>query len=193
MGLFLRPQGTTGASAPSPRTALNLSTEFRVLFDRDYPYVWHSVRRLGVREADCDDVANEIFVRVHKQFDQYDPTRASRPWLFAFCARVASDYRRLARHKRESTFESDATIVATTSDPEQDALRREAGSVVLAALDVLDDDRRQVFVLHEMDELPIPEVARVLQIPVGTAYTRLRAARQEFTAAARRLQQGGMR
>ena len=192
MSSAIRPQGAIEAEASRRPLSVELSAEFRVIFDRDYAYVWHSLRRLGVAEADCDDVANEVFVAVHKQFDRYDPARASRPWLFAFCARFASDYRRLARHRYEATSEGEGTLT-TSNDPETEALRREANALLLAALDALDDERRQVFVLHEMDELPIPEVARVLAIPVGTAYTRLRSARQEFTASARRLQARGLR
>lgn len=172
---------------------MEFTADFRDLFDRDYVYVWHSLRRLGVREADCDDVANETFVKVHQNFHQYDPSRASRPWLFAFCARLASDYRRLARHRREMALDSEPKVPASRSDPEAEVLRLESSALVLEALDALDDDRRRVFVLHEMDELPIPEVARVLEIPLGTAYTRLRTARQEFTSVIRRLQSRGAR
>ena len=64
----------------------------------------------------------------------------------------------------------------------------EAKRLVDRALDVLDDDKRAVFVLHDLDDTSVPEIARVLGIPEGTAYTRLRAARAEFTAAVRRLQ-----
>lgn len=161
---------------------------FRALFDRDYAYVWHSLRRLGVGEGDCDDVANEVFVRVHEHFKDYDPTRPARPWLFAFCARLASDYRRLARHRRERLMETGDMPPEAIDHPETDALQRERDSLVYRALDALDDERRQVFVLHEIEERPIPEVAGMLEIPVPTAYTRLRAARQTFTAAVRRLQ-----
>lgn len=163
---------------------------FRALFDRDYAYVWHSLRRLGVFERDCDDVANEVFVRVHAHFSDYDPARPSRPWLFAFCARLASDHRRLARHRRERPLETGDMLSNVTDHPETDVLRRERDSIVYRALDALDDDRRRVFVLHEIEERPIPEVAGILEIPVPTAYTRLRAARQTFTAAVRRLQSG---
>lgn len=176
------------ASGVPLRPAPTLDDRFRALFERDFSYVWHSLRRLGVAEADCDDVANEVFVRVHQRFAELDPTRPSRPWLFAFCVRFASDYRKLARHRREAALDSDSKVGVATDGPESIALRREAGSLVLDALDSLDDDRRPVFVLHEIEERPIPEVAAMLGINVATAYTRLRAARQTFTEVARRLQ-----
>lgn len=171
-------------------SSLLVPAAFRDLFEREYSYVWRSLRRLGVAERDCDDIANEVFVRVHQKFDALDPTRSPKPWLFAFCARMASDYRRLARHRHEVALESDSRVGVVSSTPESDALRREGSRLVLAALESLDDDRRQVFVLHEIDQVPIPEVARALEIPLGTAYNRLRLARESFTEAARRLRAG---
>lgn len=160
---------------------------FRDLFDRDYSYVWHSLRRLGVAERDVDDIANEVFVRVHKSFHDYDPTRPSRPWLFAFCARLASDYRRLARHRFESSLDAGDAVHSVSARSDEQVALGEKRALVLEALEALDDERRQVFVLHELDELAIPEVARALNIPVPTAYTRLRAARKTFAETVRRL------
>jgi RNA polymerase sigma-70 factor (ECF subfamily) len=188
---MLPSSGQSAPSATESSTANRLDADFRLLFDRDFSYVWHSLRRLGVSESDCDDVANEVFVRVHQRFHEYDPGRPSRPWLFAFCARLASDYRKLARHRREAALDSDSKVGIATNGPEELTLRREACSLVLDALDALDDERRQVFVLHEIEERPIPEVAEMLSINIATAYTRLRAARQTFTEAARRLQARG--
>jgi RNA polymerase sigma-70 factor (ECF subfamily) len=175
------------ASKSSETSFANPDVRFREMFDRDYAYVWHSLRRLGVAERDVDDVANEVFVRVHASFHAYDPSRPSRPWLFAFCARLASDYRRLARHRFESPLDVGGALESTRARSEELVALGEKRSLVLEALEALDDDRREVFVLHEIDELAIPEVARVLQIPVPTAYTRLRAARKTFSEVVRRL------
>ena len=72
--------------------------------------------------------------------------------------------------------------------PDETIERRQARQLLERALAELDDGKREVFVLHDLDETPIPEVARALAIPEGTAYTRLRAARAELTAAVRRMQ-----
>jgi RNA polymerase sigma-70 factor (ECF subfamily) len=141
------------------------------------------LRRLGVAERDREDLANEVFVRVNEHLDQYDPARPIRPWVFLFAFRAASDYRRLARHRREVHDPVDAP--APGRGPDDDALLREKQRVVLAALDELDEPKRVVFVMHDIDEIPVPEISRVLGIAEGTAYTRLRAARALFTRAAR--------
>lgn len=163
---------------------------FRSIFDANAGYVAASLGRLGIAPEDRDDLVSEIFVRVHNGLQSYDPDRPIRPWLFAFAARVASEHRRLARHRREVIGEVvDVPSAAPTADRmlEHDDAKRLVG----VALEALDEDKRAVFVLHDLDETPVPEIARALGIAEGTAYSRLRAARMEFTAAVRRAQLGG--
>jgi RNA polymerase sigma-70 factor (ECF subfamily) len=159
------------------------------LFDEHFAYVWASLRRLNVRDADLEDQAHEVFLKVHARLAEYDPTRPIRPWLFAFAFRVASDYRRLARHRIEVLGSSAVEAV----DPEGQADARiqaaQDRALLMAALETLELERRAVLLLHEIDEVPIPGVAQALGIPVGTAYSRLRLARQELAAALKRLRE----
>jgi RNA polymerase sigma-70 factor (ECF subfamily) len=165
---------------PSP------SPDLGQIFDEHFAYVWASLRRLDVRDADIEDQAHEVFLKVHSHLCDYDPQRPIRPWLFAFAFRVASDYRRLARHRVEVLGASPETV-----DPARPAdlgiQASEERALLAAALDTLDLERRAVLLLHEIDEVPIPAVARALGIPVGTAYSRLRLAREDLAAALRRL------
>jgi RNA polymerase sigma-70 factor (ECF subfamily) len=160
--------------------------EFRALFERECGYVLASLRRLGVPERDCEDIGNEVFVRVHARMGELDRSRSPRPWLFAFCVRLASDYRRLKRHQVELLAVHEVPEPHGAAAVEEDVARAEARRIAARALEELDMDKRAVFVLHEIDETPIPEVARALGIPEGTAYSRLRAARAEFTLAVRK-------
>jgi RNA polymerase sigma-70 factor (ECF subfamily) len=158
---------------------------FREIFERELSYVLTSLRRLGVAEPDREDLASEVFFRVFQRQTDYDPARPVKPWLFAFALRVASEHRRRARHRYEELGgASDAAehAVAAAGAPNDDA------SLVYAALEALDLDKRAVLVMHDLDEQSVPEISRALAIPEGTAYTRLRAARAQFTAAVRRLQ-----
>jgi RNA polymerase sigma-70 factor (ECF subfamily) len=160
---------------------------FRSLFDREFNYVWTSLRRLGVSDADGEDLANEVFFRVFERLDEYDPARPIKPWLFAFCARVASDWRRQARHRREVVGVNDEA--APSAEPGADERLRlvERQALLDEALSCLDDDKRAVLVLHDLDEVPIPAIAQALGVPVSTAYSRLRLARGELTAAVWRI------
>src|SRR4051794_8035905 len=87
---------------PDPRN----DSAFRALFDANASYVAASLARLGIGPSDRDDLVVEVFVRVHRELARFDTSRPPRPWLFAFAARVASEHRRLARHRREVLVEA---------------------------------------------------------------------------------------
>jgi RNA polymerase sigma-70 factor, ECF subfamily len=176
---------------PSPRPVVS-RPDFRALFDGECAYVWHTLRRLGVHERDLEDVTHDVFVTVHRKLDDYDPTRPVKPWLFGIAYRVASDYRRLARHRREvvtAMSSVDGGFEPADERPAADERYATAQSraLVTEALGALEIDRRAVFVMHELDGHAMPEIARVLSIPLNTAYSRLRLAREQFAVVVRRL------
>ncbi len=173
MTLALRP---SPPDRPPP-----LADRFRALFEAQVDYVTHSLRRLGVRPGDTEDVAHEVFLTVHQHLDAYDPARPLRPWLFGIAFRAASNYRRRASFRRETLDEADEPVSpAPLADSQiEDAERR---LLLERALDTLDLDRRAVLVLHDLDEQPMPLVAEALAIPLNTAYSRLRLAREDLRA-----------
>jgi RNA polymerase sigma-70 factor (ECF subfamily) len=187
------PEGRPQASSVERALAADLGgakgaavlASFRALFEREISYVWTSLRRLGVPERDREDLAHEVFFRVYQRLDSYDPERPIRPWLFAFTVRVASEDRRRARHRYEELGGAD-DAAASAVDPEPKA--SPDAELITAALQGLDLDKRAVLVLHDLDGHGVPEIAEALKIPLGTAYSRLRAARIEITAAVRRLE-----
>ncbi|HET7542988.1 MAG TPA: sigma-70 family RNA polymerase sigma factor [Polyangiaceae bacterium] len=158
---------------------------FATIFARDLGYVWTSLRRLGVPNRDLEDLSHDVFFRVYQRLGEYDRERPFRPWLFGFCFRVASDYRRRFANQREILGAELEPL-----DPAPDALDRllqaEATSLAQLVLQSLELDRRAVFVMHEIDGCPIPEVANTLGIPLNTAYSRLRLAREQFADGLRR-------
>jgi RNA polymerase sigma-70 factor (ECF subfamily) len=156
---------------------------FRPLFDRELPYVWTTLRRLGIPEKDREDLCHEVFVRVYRRLDEYDATRPVKPWLCAFAVRVASEHRRRAHVEREALGGAE-DVAGLAVAP---AVASEEKQLVDLALEGLDLDRRAVLVLHDLDGETVPAIARGLGIPEGTVYTRLRAARADFTLAVRRL------
>jgi RNA polymerase sigma-70 factor (ECF subfamily) len=143
--------------------------------------------RLGIRPTDREDLAHEVFFEVHRHLPKADLDRPLRPWLFAFVFRVASSYRRLSRNRFEIPGE-----VGEHVDPlplADEALERsQARAQIDRALEALDFDQRAVFILHDLDGCPVPEIAVLLDIPLNTAYSRLRLARARFAAVVRRNQ-----
>ncbi len=156
---------------------------FRVLFEEHFDYVYRSLRRHGVHEADLEDVTHDVFLEVHRLIERFDTSRPAKPWLFAFAFRFASDYRRLGRHKVKLVDEVVAPAPERTDEP---LARAEDRALFARALLELDEDQRAVFLLHDVDEVAVPEIAASLGIPLNTAYSRLRTAREAFSAAARR-------
>jgi RNA polymerase sigma-70 factor (ECF subfamily) len=160
---------------------------FRALFEAELDYVRATVRRLGVAPGDVDDVTHEVFLRVHRHWGELDPSRPPRPWIFVFALRQASDYRRLARHRHEQLREPDAAE-PVSSAPGADELveARDQRAIVEAALLDVELDRRVVLLLHDLQETPMAEIAELLEIPLQTAYSRLRVGREELVRAAQR-------
>lgn len=149
------------------------------------PYVWNTLRRLGVSVHDLEDLTHDVFVQVQRHLRDYDPSRPARPWLFGFAFRIASQDRRRARHRHEVQREAEAVDPAVL--PDERLAAGQDRQLVLEALQGIHPDRRAVFVLYEIDGEAMDEIARVLGIPVNTAYSRLRVARTEFAAIVRRL------
>jgi RNA polymerase sigma-70 factor (ECF subfamily) len=171
-----------------PRSAAGADARhkiFRELYENHVDFVWRNLRRLGVREADAEDRTQEVFVVAHRRFDEFeDRGHGPRAWLFQIVLRVASDARRHRRRHPEEPDGGDALSQASVEPPQADALaRREALSRLDAALQSIEVGRRAVLVLHEIEEMTAPEIARVLGIPLNTVYSRLRVARGELEQA----------
>jgi RNA polymerase sigma-70 factor (ECF subfamily) len=151
-------------------------------------FVWASLQRLGVRDSDLEDVLQEVFVVVFRKIDTFDGSAKMTTWLFGICLRVASAYRRRSFRRHEtSVAESPEVEVPPGLSPEEalasHQLRRRLGDL----LDELDVDKRAVFVMFEIEEMPSEEIAKILGVPVPTVHSRLRAARKEFQKALARM------
>jgi RNA polymerase sigma-70 factor, ECF subfamily len=152
-------------------------------------FVFRLLRRLGVPNSDLDDVTQDVFVIVHRALGRYEERNQMRAWLYRICVREASRVRR-ARKPVDGVDNVDvfAADSATHPNPEEQVRRNEERADFDRLLNVLDDDRRAVFVLYEVEELPMEDVATAVGCPVATAYSRLRSARKLVIAAAKRLE-----
>lgn len=153
-------------------------------------FVWKSLQRLGVREADLEDMAQEVFVVVHRRLHTFDGSAKMTTWLFGICTRVAAGYRRRAYLRRERSV-PDVPDDAGGDDargPEEEASARQSRALLDRLLAELDVEKRAVFVMFEIDELSCDEIAAVVGVPVGTVYSRLHAARKAFAKALARHQ-----
>lgn len=157
---------------------------FRDVYAAGAPFVWRTLRRLGVREADVEDACQEVFVVVHGKLATF-VGGSLKAWLFAIARRVASDHRRRASTVREVPDEA-ALDVAMPESQTATLDRARALRLLERALAGLSAEKREVFVLFELEELPMAEVAEAVGCPLQTAYSRLYAAREHVEAAVAR-------
>jgi RNA polymerase sigma-70 factor (ECF subfamily) len=164
---------------------------FEDVYEENFDFVWRNVRRLGVPDALVDDAAQEVFLVVHRRLREFQGRSSVRTWLFGIVAKVASDHRRAIRRKSPHARSAEASIDADAiaddrADPHDRAARAEGVRVLHRVLDELDDDKRAVFVLAELEQMSAPEIAEAIGANVNTVYARLRAARRDFEQAALR-------
>jgi RNA polymerase sigma-70 factor, ECF subfamily len=149
-------------------------------------YAWRVLRRLGVEERDAEDVCQEVFMIVHRKLPEFEGRSSVRTWVYGICVRAASDYRKRAGHRRETVTDSPPELTSA-SDPLVETAGRQARAMLDRIVDELDEDKRAVFVLYEIEELAMNEVAAAVGCPLQTAYSRLHAARSLVEKAAARL------
>jgi RNA polymerase sigma-70 factor (ECF subfamily) len=150
---------------------------FEQVFRKHARFVWRSLLGLGVPESDVADASQQVFVVLGAKLDDVESGCALSTFIYGICLRVASDFRRKA-HLRHERVGADLPEQAVAASQEVVVAHRQALRRLLAALDDLEPAQRDVFVLYEIEELPMAEVARAVGCPVQTAYSRLHAARR---------------
>ena len=166
---------------------------FSAVYRVEFPFLVNFLRRLGVHPADLEDLTHDVFITALRRRDTYDPGRPVRPWLFGIAFRLASDFKRLVRHSRELPLHQTVEAADTNPIPDEAAALNQDRKLVLDALARVDPSRRVLFVMHDIEGVAVPEIAQALDIPLGTAHSRLRQARIEFADAVVVLRQGGGR
>jgi RNA polymerase sigma-70 factor, ECF subfamily len=149
------------------------------IYAEHFDFVWRNLRRLGVSEHQLRDAAQDVFVVVHRRLSDWDGAESLRPWLYSIVRRVAADTRRRHRRKELSECEDVHTLPdRRDAGPESNAARNQELELLLRLLARLDDDKREVLILIDLEGMTVPEVATLLGQNLNTTYSRLRAARQ---------------
>lgn len=150
--------------------------EFDAIYERDFDYVCRTLGRLGVPAGDIEDAMHEVFLVLYRRWNEVDRTRSLRPWLFGVARRHASDLR--SKHRA-----TPAPVDPPAQDP-QHAQR----DLLWRALDQLDDPRRLIVILHDLEGHTGAEIAEMLDVSPNTVHSRLRLARAELTDIVRKLE-----
>jgi RNA polymerase sigma-70 factor (ECF subfamily) len=149
-----------------------------------HDFIWRLLRRLGIAEANVDDATQQVVLVASRRLEEIAPG-SERSFLFGTALRVASDDRRSARHREQPDGELDRHI-SPGPDPEDLVDRNRRRRLLDEILLALPIELRAILVLFELEQMTKSEVSELLGIPEGTAMSRLRRARKEFQAIARR-------
>jgi len=164
----------------APKTAAPIPSLAQI-FEEHAPFLWRALIGLGVPARDAQDSCQEIMITVHRRLPEFDGA-SLRGWLYGICVRVASDYRRSARVRREVVTDSQPEEASTT-DPADSLDRAREVRRLLSRLSQLDEPKRVAFVLFELEELTLAEISVAVGAPVQTVYSRIKAAREQMQRA----------
>ena len=180
------PAGNAVETAPLPGCAC--VPDFDAVYETHLDFVWRTVRRMGVRPADTDDVVQEVFFVVHRRLAEFEGRAQLKTWVFKILVHVVRHYWRAhQRRPGDRAAEDPAEIHTLAADHEDSPTamleRVEALHILDRLLAELDEDKREVFVLAEIEQMTAAEIAEIVEANANTVSSRLRAARQEFEKA----------
>lgn len=186
------PQALVGERSSGGGAKLQQDSEAHIQTPADayesyFEVAWRNLRRLGITHAMVEDAVQDVFLVVHRRWDDFRHQSTVRTWVIGICLLVARDYhRKRLRAAQNQALESNDAI--STETPVATVERVEATRILMTLLDGLDEHGRTVFVLVELEELSMTEAAEAIGIPVSTAYKRLANARRQFERAVARQQ-----
>jgi RNA polymerase sigma-70 factor (ECF subfamily) len=180
-------------AAQAPAAALEGVT-FLELYETHLGFVWNGVRRLGVHESAVEDVVQEIFLVVYRKLGDFEGRSSVRTWLFGIAVRVVRHHRRKqAAMGATPSDDVESFVDPRGRSPQESAEQGQMVDTLNRLLDELEDDKREVLVLAELEQMTAPEIAEVTGANLNTIYWRLRTARQEFERVVTRFRARGER
>jgi RNA polymerase sigma-70 factor, ECF subfamily len=172
---------------PSPSRTPTSDERLAAIYREHFAFVWRSLRRLGVPHSALEDLTQDVFVVASRRLEDFEGRSSVHTWLFGIAMRVF-----LTRRRSEWRHSRKLDELALQDEPSEDPIaKRDAQHTLLALLDELDDEKRAIYVLAELEGFTVVEIAEGLEANVNTVYTRLRAARTQLRKAADRLETEG--
>lgn len=179
MSRLLERSFNLGHAAPVTTLGGLSESRLRQVVSEHFEVLWRFLRRLGIPDGDVDDAVQEVVLVLARKLDQVE-LGSERSFVLSTAFRVASGFRRASRRRREV---DDAELEAHESlelDPEALAVKQRLRAVLQRLLNELPLELRAVFVLYELEELTMAEIAATLGLPPGTVASRLRRSREQF-------------
>ena len=159
--------------------------------DTNFDALWRFLRRLGIPEGDVDDAVQEVILVLARKLDQVEEGR-EKSFVLSTAFRVASDMRRTVKRRREVDEAALLELASQAPDPEASTETRRLTVLFAQVLEQLSLEQRAVFVLYELEDFTMAEIAQTLALRPGTVASRLRRGRETFERlAAEALGEGG--
>ena len=174
-----------GHAAPVTTMGGGNESRLRQVVSDHFEVLWRFLRRLGIADGDTDDAAQEVVLVLARKLDHV-AVGAERSFVLSTAFRVASGFRRAARRRREVDDGELSDFESPELGPEALAEKQRLRVVLQRVLNELPLELRAVFVLYELEELTMAEIAATLELPPGTVASRLRRAREQFETLASR-------
>lgn len=157
----------------------------RAMVTEHFGFVWRSLVRLGVPRPDAEDAVQQVFIVASNRLEDIEPGR-ERAFLFGTSMRIASRARRTQARRREVLDDEPIEQLDPAPGADEQLDRARARAELDAILDAMPIELRAVFVLFELEQVTMAEIATLLDLPSGTVASRLRRAREHFQSAAKR-------
>ena len=164
----------------SPESPLEPAS-FRQIFEEHAAMVSRTLRYLGVFEADLADAAQEVFLVVNRRYTEFEGRSSVATWIHAICVGIAMNSRKKRRRRRED-FVPEPLDASVDADQHASVERREDRGSLTRVLDMLDERQREIVVLHDIEKMPMRDVAEIVGCPLQTAYTRRNVALEKMRA-----------
>jgi RNA polymerase sigma-70 factor, ECF subfamily len=168
-------------SLHSPPRAPESVDDFQAIYREHYAAIWRFLVHLGVQKGDVPDVTHNVFLIAYRKLGEFEHRSTIRTWLCGIALRVGRDFMRSARVRLEVPTSDFTDIDRVSPDDSSEALRSKRQlALAVRLLDALPPEQREVFVLHELEQLTGSEIATLMDTPVNTVRSRLKRARDAF-------------
>jgi RNA polymerase sigma-70 factor (ECF subfamily) len=177
------------SSAQGPRPTPD---DFQTIYRENYPAIWRFVLHLGIRKSDVPDVTHNVFLIAYRKLPEFEHRSSMRTWLCGIALRVARDVKKSAAFRLEVSENELSASETASAQGSVEALDHD-GQLALARRlpEALPAEQREVFVLHELEQMTGPEIATLMSTSIGTVRSRLRRAREAFQKRLAELRQRG--
>jgi RNA polymerase sigma-70 factor, ECF subfamily len=177
------PDAEDEASAPDPASVV--PADFERVYDEHFAFVWRTLRLLGVAEGALEDATQDVFAVVSHKLSTFAGRSSLRTWIFAIAQHTASNHRRSHRRKQQPLVPLSEAFVGHEPTPQAHAEALDAARAIERHCETLDAERRALFVLALIEDVPATEIARALGVPTNTIYSRVRLLRAGLERALR--------